>query len=174
MRSSFSHPKSGPPRTLESEVGGGCLPYCPQNCDLWKGHVSKNLFFFDDHLKCMHESHHLKPGKKSDLFKDPPHKTKKKGIYVSSLGPLSLKEMMSSTFLLGLGEEGFVFYLLCSLRSLPLIACLLDKARELLLEPAQLTESQSPKLLFFPNRTCKPHQSKLRRLTASHQNDSCG
>ena len=80
MRSSFSHPKSGPPRALESEVGGGCLPYCPQNCDLWKGHVSKNLFFFDDHLKCMHESHHLKPGKKSDLFKDPPHKTKKMNL----------------------------------------------------------------------------------------------
>ena len=49
----------------------------------------------------------------------------------------------------------------CSLRSLPLLACLLDNARELLLEPAQLTESQSPKLLFFPNRTYKPHQSKI-------------
>ena len=43
----------------------------------------------------------------------------------------------------------------------PLLACLLDNARELLLEPAQLTESQSPKLLFFPNRTYKPHQSNI-------------
>ena len=124
----------------------------------------------EGYLKCIAENHSRKPDKDQtppDIFQK---KTKERvTIKFTLLCAFTWKRWWSQHFIQGWVRRVSFFYLLCSLRSLPLFACLLDKARELLLEPAQLTESQSPKLLFFPNRTYKPHQSKLRRLSASHQ-----